>query len=488
MLTWNFHKNGKKLQKKLKNNIMPVIPKPVWAVGFAPEQPLHVVALACSVSGISKQLEYTVQMPVMLKMKFALYVVFIVTIMLSVSGAFELCLCDEHTNWGKKEQKALFDRFNIPREFFCENIALELHRMSWYIDVAQKDNWQEATHHPALYKEDRSMSEYELWYLFETIEKRNKFEFKLATIEHSRFGISFGDYDYEDSMLNGRVRFHDNGNPKELNIIFSIYKFSEDNKSGVMFFPLPAEFYASEDVIKPLRYGRVEWNDGKTNFDDVIKNEQNFHRIYQQSLKEYPPYDLKPSVINKKPIKPITLDVEKDYAIQIPQHIHPDTRKVFWKVDTAYKTLKSGQVKKLLTDNYYKQPGEFSDGIVKFRFGKNYLYDVTASDSKADWVDGIYIMFDAKSHVKLWLSGKLREIDIASERKISDPLKVRYSIDGDGIEIHFHPTGFPKSYRTIIRNRLFGSQIEWDENGKIISNVDLEFPQKWKEAPEKIKK
>ncbi|MDR1477390.1 MAG: hypothetical protein LBJ00_00430 [Planctomycetaceae bacterium] len=31
------------------------------AVGFALEQPLHVVALACSASGILKQLEYNVQ-------------------------------------------------------------------------------------------------------------------------------------------------------------------------------------------------------------------------------------------------------------------------------------------------------------------------------------------------------------------------------------------------------------------------------------------
>ncbi|MDR1478273.1 MAG: SDR family NAD(P)-dependent oxidoreductase [Planctomycetaceae bacterium] len=34
------------------------IPKPVWAVGFAPEQPLRDATLACSASGISKQLEY----------------------------------------------------------------------------------------------------------------------------------------------------------------------------------------------------------------------------------------------------------------------------------------------------------------------------------------------------------------------------------------------------------------------------------------------
>jgi hypothetical protein len=35
-----------------------IIPKPVWAIGFAIEQPLHVVALACPASGILKQLEH----------------------------------------------------------------------------------------------------------------------------------------------------------------------------------------------------------------------------------------------------------------------------------------------------------------------------------------------------------------------------------------------------------------------------------------------
>ncbi|MDR1478969.1 MAG: hypothetical protein LBJ00_08505 [Planctomycetaceae bacterium] len=35
-----------------------VIPKPVWGVGFALEQPLRDATLACSASGISKQLKY----------------------------------------------------------------------------------------------------------------------------------------------------------------------------------------------------------------------------------------------------------------------------------------------------------------------------------------------------------------------------------------------------------------------------------------------
>ncbi|MDR1479804.1 MAG: hypothetical protein LBJ00_12800 [Planctomycetaceae bacterium] len=37
------------------------IPKPVWAVGFAPEQPLRDATLACSASGILKQLGYSMR-------------------------------------------------------------------------------------------------------------------------------------------------------------------------------------------------------------------------------------------------------------------------------------------------------------------------------------------------------------------------------------------------------------------------------------------
>jgi hypothetical protein len=39
-----------------------VIPEPVWAVGFALEQPLHVVALPCSALRILKQLEHNSKM------------------------------------------------------------------------------------------------------------------------------------------------------------------------------------------------------------------------------------------------------------------------------------------------------------------------------------------------------------------------------------------------------------------------------------------
>jgi hypothetical protein len=61
------------------------------------------------------------------------------------------------------------------------------------------------------------------------------------------------------------------------------------------------------------------------------------------------------------------------------------------------------------------------------------------------------------------------------------------SIDGKGIEIKFHPNGFPASYKSIVQNRLYGRQIEWDDKGEIVSDVELDIPQKWKDAPKENK-
>ncbi|MDR3267239.1 MAG: hypothetical protein LBT24_06700 [Tannerella sp.] len=56
---------------------------------------------------------------------------------------------------------------------------------------------------------------------------------------------------------------------------------------------------------------------------------------------------------------------------------------------------------------------------------------------------------------------------------------------GNGIEVKFHPTGYPASYKTIVKNRLFGRQIAWNDKGEVISDVDLDIPKPWTDAPKK---
>ena len=49
----------------------------------------------------------------------------------------------------------------------------------------------------------------------------------------------------------------------------------------------------------------------------------------------------------------------------------------------------------------------------------------------------------------------------------------------------FHPTGYPASYKTFVKGELLGRQVEWDEEGNVLSDIDTspqvepvaEFPQ-----------
>ncbi|MDR1291518.1 MAG: ATP-binding protein, partial [Planctomycetaceae bacterium] len=56
---WDKNFFGRKKSTQPERQVYLHIPEPVWAVGFALEQPLHVVALACSASRILKRLQHT---------------------------------------------------------------------------------------------------------------------------------------------------------------------------------------------------------------------------------------------------------------------------------------------------------------------------------------------------------------------------------------------------------------------------------------------
>jgi hypothetical protein len=399
-------------------------------------------------------------------------------------------LADELKVFSEREQRALFTRFNIPEEICCEEIALELYRIVWQHDIAHKDNWQEATRNPIFHDVASDLSKIELSYSYLTTKKRDKYEFYTFSLDYSEVACR-DSLIYLDCLPYCILCFYSNGNPESCRFLSNYYEFSEDGKSGGLSFELPFDInkkgVPNSDNTYTVQLGYVEWENGKMIFNEQIKNTKNFIDIYKRAIKESVPHDFKPSVLNKKPIKPITLESEKDYSLHIPDAIDPDTRKIFFKVTNQYKTLKDGQVKKILND-IYPEPSKYSKAMAMFRFGKNYLYDVTFAEGYSRETNGNYFKFDEKSRVTMWLNGDLREIDNEFLRGLKDPLKVRYTIDGDGVEIRFHPTGFPKTYRTIVRNRLFGRQIEWDENGKIISNVDIDFPQKWENAPQKNEK
>jgi hypothetical protein len=64
----------------------------------------------------------------------------------------------------------------------------------------------------------------------------------------------------------------------------------------------------------------------------------------------------------------------------------------------------------------------------------------------------------------------------------------KLSIDGRGTEVKFHSNGYPASYKSIVKNRLFGRQIEWNDKGEVLSDVDLDIPKTWADTPKKSEK
>jgi hypothetical protein len=99
--------------------------------------------------------------------------------------------------------------------------------------------------------------------------------------------------------------------------------------------------------------------------------------------------------------------------------------------------------------------------------GKNYLDSISQGYAYAKNHDGM---------PTLYLEGKI----IAPDKFDGVP-----SLYETGIIIRFHPTGYPASYKTIVNNRLFGRQIEWNDKGEVLSDVDLDIPKPWADAPKK---
>jgi antitoxin component YwqK of YwqJK toxin-antitoxin module len=97
-------------------------------------------------------------------------------------------------------------------------------------------------------------------------------------------------------------------------------------------------------------------------------------------------------------------------------------------------------------------------------------------------------VFDSEGSLTGFLEGDVKEAD--PQNVVVKPLAstgdYRYfRMNGNGRIMTLHANGYPKSYKTIVKNRLFGRQMEWDENGKVISDDDYDIPQPWADAPKK---
>jgi hypothetical protein len=221
---------------------------------------------------------------------------------------------------------------------------------------------------------------------------------------------------------------------------------------------------------------------GKIVFDDYKKHGEDFWQaiaksidgnLWYQGLKETV---LQPDDTIQKIVIPADIKI---HSPESPNY--EDMKNKFDIIQKRLLLLQAGGVRQLLDCPSVKiMPRE--DRRILFRFEKSKLFDAAIVQSGEGTYRkiGEYILFGANgTHV--WLSGELEQDPEAA--MAPRPLKQKYTINGDGIEVKFHPSGYPARYTTIVKNRLFGRQIEWDENGNVISDVDLDIPMPWADAP-----
>ncbi|MDR2346385.1 MAG: hypothetical protein LBE18_09990 [Planctomycetaceae bacterium] len=109
---------------------------------------------------------------------------------------------------------------------------------------------------------------------------------------------------------------------------------------------------------------------------------------------------------------------------------------------------------------------------------------------------GYSLSLDDKGRIDVYAEGKM-----SGSKKSLRSVKSRDKKDGKkrlfignsndliyvykGIEVEFHISGYPASYRSIVGDRLYGRQIEWNDKGEVISDIDLDIPKEWKNTPKK---
>jgi hypothetical protein len=355
----------------------------------------------------------------------------------------------------------IWGKYAIPVYLQKEEIEIFLRRMEWFIETSKSNDWHRATQHPARRGAHQDWNGVELMYEFETTEigKNNLRGFGILQL---RMGTSL----IEDLRFEGVVGFASGGNPT-----------SYQDPLWTIEFGTP-EIENADWGISWIKSNTM----GKKLVDVYKKHGENFWTEYEKMLDKYYYRELRETVLlADNTVQPIVIPEN----VQIHTHEIPNDKNMKDRFDLIQRrlhTLKGGNVQQLLDDPSVAMSLHWERQVL-FRFEKSMLFDVAIvqETGKDEWiVTGEYVLF-GKDGVQVWLCGDLQQ-DI-NAGMAHRPLELRYAINGDGIEVKFHLTGFPASYKTIVRNRLFGRQIEWDEEGKVLSDVDIDIPMPWADAP-----
>jgi hypothetical protein len=395
-------------------------------------------------------------------MKISLYALIRLAILLMI-------LLSNKIVFGEDSSENLFQRYKIPSELKQRPIFYFLKRMEWMELVAKSDNWKDATRHPAM-SDNSDFSKLRIEFEYEYRKSSKEYYATSFLIKTHSADIS---PQYKDAIT-GDIEFYDDGKVVVYSGRFWVLNF---HQTGV-----PAKFWFSTNNIYPdvKGGGYIEWDDdGKVVDNPYAKSKVSlWDDVYCSD-------DYVKNLEKQNNPTPISTDQPTDYKLLLPPKTNHTKFVTTFKHIVEYDScIRSGNVKNMIKNAVFdKQP---STVYAEYYFYERslasvWLYYLPQHKDKY----GCFFTYDKSGRLIRYVRGETYVKRNSGEISNSDVTYPTCAIDGSGIDVRFHTTGYPASYQTIANNRLFGRQIEWNDKGEVLFDVDLDIPKPWADAPKK---
>jgi hypothetical protein len=269
------------------------------------------------------------------------------------------------------------------------------------------------------------------------------------------------------------------------------------------FFP-PSDYYLiynDEGYLTEMNYGGMEeWRTIKFDktgkiIDNKLDNKFSAEDKLENELirKEFAQLAGKP--VSQPEVTPIT-NLASDYCTKVPEKLlRSDIRSVLSRVEKYRIACMDGKVEPLLSHpifipqkptaaelanpNFGGIHDQWSSSIHAFYSGEALAFVGVKGGNRRDC--GFFLVFDDQLRFQRYVKGEVEFDYNSSGHNVGKTAKV--PDNGSGIEIIFHKNGYPATYRSIVKKRLFGRQIEWNDKGEVMSDIDLDIPKELEEAP-----
>jgi hypothetical protein len=373
----------------------------------------------------------------------------------------------------KTEPRKFFETYSIPKELRQVPMQLFLEDVDRHARVALGRDWREVLQ---LLPENANQWKWEnatIKYTFVHDKEKKQYYLLSYTTNFVKENVDADDYAWQD-VFNYTIGFNSSGKVDQ--VFGAFWEFSYHDNG------LFAEFSFSDkgmftDVKAP---SHIEWDEnGNKTFDAYAEKQHNFwddvwyDSNYLNDLRKKKSLATRHIVRFEDSYKLPTKPSDK-VAVAALQSI-----------SNCYKNVRDGDVRKLLTiQGFDKHPT--NDIYINIVFAKKHIESVMCSQLFNEGRYACYMQFDEQEQLTTYRLGNLiKPTNQTNSIGLNTSNKTPHGIDGSGTEVKFHSTGYPASYKTIVKNRLFGRQIEWNDKGEVISDVDLDIPKPWADAPKK---